>query len=295
MSMNSGIPTQAESSPLCGRNHSIITTLASTAIGPIEMSRPPPPDRIAGVEASATIANGASVASSAGQWPGLPKFGSATMFAISRPAASAAANSQGRLRSCSAKEGSDNRLARQVAAGQFPADRAFSEDEDAVHQLDVLVDLGREHHDRHTALGQVDEQLVEVALGADVHPARRVVEQQDPRLGRQPTGHDDLLLVATRQGRDRILGVAELDLQPVDVLAQPLLRALGRQQPASPVAAQRRYPEVLAHRLGLEQRLGPPLARHVGDIVATRVSQRLEEGVLSMALEAGQADELAGP
>src|SRR3954469_395731 len=160
MSISSGIPTQAESSPLCGRSHSIITTLASTAIGPIEMSRPPPPDRIAGVEASATIANGASVASSAGQLPGLPKFGSATTFAISRPRASEAANSQGRLRSCSAKERSDDRLARELAAGQFPADRAFAEDEDAVHQLDVLVDLGREHHDRHAAAGEVHQQLV---------------------------------------------------------------------------------------------------------------------------------------
>src|SRR3954471_11337020 len=155
MSISSGMPTQALSRPEWGRNHSIRMTLDSTAIGPIEMSRPPPPDRIAGVEARATIANGASVASSLGQLPGLPKLGSATMLAISRPSASAAANSQGRLRSCSAKEGSDDRLARQVAAGQFLVDGAFSEDEDAVHQLDVLVDLGREHHDRHALAGEV--------------------------------------------------------------------------------------------------------------------------------------------
>src|SRR3954452_8237827 len=147
MSISSGIPTQAESSPLCGRNHSIITTLASTAIGPIEMSRPPPPERIAGVEASATMTNGASVASSLGQLPGLPKLGSAMTLAISRPSASAAAKSQGRRRSCSAKERSHDRLARQFAARQLSVDVALAEDEDTVHQLDVLVDLGREHHD----------------------------------------------------------------------------------------------------------------------------------------------------
>src|SRR3954463_14461672 len=138
MSISSGIPTQAESSPLCGRNHSIITTLASTAMGPIEMSRPPPPDRIAGVLASATIANGASVASSAGQLPGLPKLGSAMTLAISRPSASAAANSQGRRRSCSAKERSHDRMARELAALELPVDGALAEDQDAVHQLDVL-------------------------------------------------------------------------------------------------------------------------------------------------------------
>src|SRR4051812_20621124 len=180
MSISRGIPTQTESSPLCGRNHSIIMTLASTAIGPTEMSRPPPPDRIDGVEASATSANGDSVASSAGQLPGLPKFGSATMLAISRPTVSAAANSQGRLRSCSAKERTDDRLARELLACQFLGHRALTEHEDAVHQLDVLVDLRREHHDRHALPGEIGEQRVEVALGPDVDAARRVVEQQDP-------------------------------------------------------------------------------------------------------------------
>src|SRR3954453_8413082 len=143
------MPTQALSRPEWGRNHSIRITLESTAIGPIEMSRPPPPARIEGVLASATMANGASVASSAGQLPGLPKLGSATMFAISRPSASAAANSQGRRRSCSAKERSHDRMARELRTHQLLADLAVAEDEDAVHQLHVLVDLGREHHDRH--------------------------------------------------------------------------------------------------------------------------------------------------
>jgi hypothetical protein len=70
-----GIASQALPTPPCPSSHSIRTTLASTAIGPIEMSRPPPPDRIAGVEAIATIANGASAPSKAGQLPGSPKLG----------------------------------------------------------------------------------------------------------------------------------------------------------------------------------------------------------------------------
>src|SRR3954468_7705594 len=160
MSISSGMPTQALSSPEWGRNHSIRITLESTAIGPIEMSRPPPPERIDGVEASATIANGASVASSAGQLLGLPKFGSAMMLAISRPSASAAANSQGRRRSCSAKERSHDRLARQLVALQFLVDLALTEDQHAVHQLDVLVDFGREHHHGDPAPGEVEQQLV---------------------------------------------------------------------------------------------------------------------------------------
>src|SRR3954447_4692154 len=180
--MSSGIPTQALSSPEWGRNHSISITLTRTAIGPTEMSRPPPPETIEGVDAIAMIANGASVASSPGQLPGLPKFGSAMMFATSSPSPSAAANSQGRLRSCSAKERSHDRLARELVARQLPGDPALAEDEDAVHQLDVLVDLGREHHDRDALAGEVAQQLVQVALRPDVDTARRVVEQQNPGL-----------------------------------------------------------------------------------------------------------------
>src|SRR3954454_22327668 len=196
MSISRGMPTQALSSPEWGRNHSIRITFESTAIGPIEMSSPPPPDRMAGVEARATMANGASVASSLGQLPGLPKLGSAMTLAISRPSASAAAKSQGRRRSCSAKERSHDRLARQFAARQLSVDVALAEDEDTVHQLDVLVDLGREHHDRDALAGEVAEQRVEIALGADVDAPRRVVEQQDLRVRGQPAGHHDLLLVA---------------------------------------------------------------------------------------------------
>src|SRR3954447_1759126 len=227
MSISSGIPTQAESRPEWGRNHSIRITLDNTAIGPIEMSSPPPPDRIAGVLASATMANGARGGSSAGPLPGLPKLGSAMTLAISRPSASAAANSQGRRRSCSAKERSHDRMARELRTRQLLADPAVAEDEDAVHQLHVLVDLGREHHDRHALSGQVEQQLIKVALGADVDGARRVVEQQHLRPGGQPACHDALLLVAARQRRDPVVGIAELDLQAVDVLGEPLLGALG--------------------------------------------------------------------
>src|SRR4051794_17544990 len=255
MSITSGMATHAESRLPWGRSHSTITTLASTAIGPTEMSRPPPPERIDGVEASAMMANGARVASCAGQLPGLPKFGSATTLAISRQSASVAANSQGRVRSCSAKEGSDDRLARELLARQFLVDATFAEDEDAVHELDVLVHLGREHHDRHTTLCEVGQQLVEIALGADVDTARGVVEQEHPRIRRQPAGHDHLLLVAAGEARDGFLGVAELDLQALHVGGQALRGALRRDHATARVARQRGDAEVLAHRLGLEQRL----------------------------------------
>jgi hypothetical protein len=103
ISMSSGIPTQALSRPECGSSQQTRMTLDSTAIGPIEMSSPPPPETIAGVEAIATIANGASVPSSTAQLTGLPNAGSAMMLAASRQIASNAAKSQGRRRTSTAK------------------------------------------------------------------------------------------------------------------------------------------------------------------------------------------------
>src|SRR3954454_7418282 len=290
--MTSGIATHALENPEWGRNHSISTTLAKIVSGPIEMSSPLPPDRIDGVDAIGIIANGASVASSSGQLVGLPKFGSATMLAISSAIASPAAKSQARLRRCSAKERSHDRLAREMLARKLLVDAALAEDEDAVHQLDVLVDLGRQHHDRDALPGQVEQQLIEVALGADVDAARRVIEQQHSGLRRQPARHHDLLLVAARQRGDRRLGISHLDLQPVDVADEPCAGSLGREQAVRAVAIHGVDTEVLADRFGLEDRLSPPLARDIGDALAP--GERLQEDVLPVALQARQANELAG-
>ena len=73
-----------------------------------------------------------------------------------------------------------------------------------------------------------------------------------------------------------VLGIAELDPQAVDVLLHARARARVGQQPAAPVALKRRDAEVLADRLGLEERLGAALARDVGDVLADRRSERQE-------------------
>ena len=49
---------------------------------------------------------------------------------------------------------------------------------------------------RDAARGEAVELLVDLALGADVDAARRLVEQQQARLERQPLAEGHLLLVA---------------------------------------------------------------------------------------------------
>src|SRR6476620_12015332 len=66
------------------------------------------------------------------------------------------------------EEGGDDAASRRLLARDLRRDLALAEDEHAVHQLDMLVDLRREHHDRTAGTRYVDEHAVAVLLRADV-------------------------------------------------------------------------------------------------------------------------------
>ena len=55
------------------------------------------------------------------------------------------------------------------------------------------------------SLRELVDQAVDLGLRADVDPARRLVEDEDLRSGRQPAGQHDLLLVAARQLADLLV------------------------------------------------------------------------------------------
>ena len=131
------------------------------------------------------------------------------------PRAHCSSPSQSSLRS--PKNADDEPLARDLAALELLEQLVLAEDQDAIHQLDVLVELGGQHHHRQPFRGQRAEQRVQVVLRADVDAARGVVEQQDARAVGQPARDDHLLLVAAREGRDRVLRGAEHDAEAVDV------------------------------------------------------------------------------
>ena len=63
-------------------------------------------------------------------------------------------------------------------------------------------------------LGQLADQRLDLGLRADVDAARRIVEEQHPRLEAQHAGQQDLLLVAAGQLADPLVGTRRLDPQP---------------------------------------------------------------------------------
>ena len=66
-----------------------------------------------------------------------------------------------------------------------------------------LLHLAGDHDDRDPAFGQRPDQRVDLAAGADVDAAGRLVEQQHPAVAHQPPGQHDLLLVAAGQRAHR--------------------------------------------------------------------------------------------
>ena len=66
--------------------------------------------------------------------------------------------------------------------------------------------------------GEVAQDAVDVGLGADVDAARRLVDDQDARLARQPLGEQHLLLVAARQVAHLAVDARRRDAQVVDVV-----------------------------------------------------------------------------
>ena len=63
-------------------------------------------------------------------------------------------------------------------------------------------------------------QAVDLGLGADVDAARRLVHDEDARLGREPFRQADLLLVAAGKLSDDLADAARADLELLDAVAR---------------------------------------------------------------------------
>ena len=74
---------------------------------------------------------------------------------------------------------------------------------DAMGEAEQLGQLGRDQEDGEAVGGERANQPVDLGLGADVDALRRLVEDEEARLRRQPAGERDLLLVAAGERAHR--------------------------------------------------------------------------------------------
>ena len=86
-------------------------------------------------------------------------------------------------------------------------DRApVAQHEDAVGALDDLLEFGGDHQHAEALVGEFADERLDLRLGADVDAARRLVEDQQLRVGAQPAREQHLLLVAAGELADLLLG-----------------------------------------------------------------------------------------
>ena len=75
----------------------------------------------------------------------------------------------------------EDRALRHRVAGELGDDAAAAHDEHAVREADHLLELGRDQDDAEAVGGELGEEVVDRALGADVDAARRLVGDQHAR------------------------------------------------------------------------------------------------------------------
>src|SRR5262244_3571753 len=108
-------------------------------------------------------------------------------------------------------------LLAEAAAVEEATDGTFAHDGDSIADADDLLHVAGDHQDRDAAVRQRAHQLVDLALGADVDTAGRLVEDDDARLHGKPLGEDHLLLVAAGKRRDLVGDRRRLDGEPASL------------------------------------------------------------------------------
>ena len=91
-------------------------------------------------------------------------------------------------------------------------DRApVAQHEHAVRALDDLLELGGDHQHAQALIGEFADERLNLGLGADVDAARRLVEDQELRIGAEPSRQQDLLLIAAGKLANLLFGARGLD------------------------------------------------------------------------------------
>ena len=134
--------------------------------------------------------------------------------------------------------GAHQLLGRQPVALEGADDPALAHDDDAVGHAEDLGDFGGDHDDGEALRRELGHELVHRGLGADVDALGRLVEDDDPRLRRQPLGDHHLLLVAARELADVLVERGGAQVEPRGVLAGQA-ELLGEPQEAAARGARR--------------------------------------------------------
>jgi hypothetical protein len=143
------------------------------------------------------------------------------------------------------------------------------EGQHAVADERELGELAGKEQDRPTGVGETAEQRVDLALGADVDPARRVEAEHRLEARGEPARDGDLLLVSSGKPANLACS-ARVDLQRGDRLPYAASLFTHRDRTPAPHGVVARRSDVLAHR-ALRQQGMKTVGRNEDDTGTDRV------------------------
>src|SRR5581483_7583113 len=127
-----------------------------------------------------------------------------------------------------------------LAPAELTFDPPLAQDQDAVRDGEELRQLRGDDDHAVSRLGEGADHVDDLALRADVDAGRRLVHEQDLRLGPDPLRDDDLLLVPAGEEPDRLVDRAQPDRQPLDErLREPVALAVVDEPAAAEAPEQR--------------------------------------------------------
>src|SRR5690606_36615019 len=115
-------------------------------------------------------------------------------------------------------------LSRGFACRQRPGDSLAGHHDDPVRQGQQFIQVRRDENHREPLRDQAADQPADLGLGADVDPARRLIQNQHRGLRVDPPGQQHLLLVAPAQIADSLVKAGGPDVQ---IAYRPLAARFG--------------------------------------------------------------------
>src|SRR5271155_1642901 len=152
-----------------------------------------------------------------------------------------------------------------VVPRKLLVDATLQHDKDSVDHADQLARIGGVPDDSYAIPGDICDQRVDEALGADVDAAGDIVEKEDRRLGQEPLLQERLLLVAAAEIGDRLGAAAGVDLGPCDRAADQLaLVSRIEKSEERPQLPENGVGDVVGHGFGEQEPFVLALLGHVG-------------------------------
>src|SRR5579872_1720008 len=161
-------------------------------------------------------------------------------------------------------------LALRGAGRKFGDRPSASQDDDAVAKTDQLGHFaGRDEH-ANALGGEMANAGVDLALGADIDAARRLVEQKQTRRAEHFLGQHDLLLVAAGQRADREFGPRRAHVERGDRLARKPRLAQLRHEEERRDAPEHRGDEIASDAVAQHQTAAAPVVADESEAGAAR-------------------------